>query len=141
MTLTESIEALLKDLTAENQLSILPILADALSDAGLDRRERALRWALAHNKYPTTHKDITETAVDKHQLWHCAWHYEGYLTDDYMRYLVISESHSFLPHRFQEKMGTETTSKYHFHGRYFNSITAAWRAFLDCGEKHLELLR
>ncbi len=141
MTGVETVEALLRDLTVNNQHVILPILADALQDAGFERRELALRWALLHNKYPTTQGDITETAVDKARKWLCAWHYEGYLTTDYMHHLIVSEAHCFLPKAFQERMTSETGPKYSYHGRYFNSVEVAWRAFLDCGEKYLELLK
>ncbi len=140
MTGIESIEALLRDLTVDNQHEILPILADALLDAGLDRQEQALRWALLNSKYPTTHRDIIWTAMHKQNQWFCAWHYESYIKANYPA-LVIPESHSFLPEAFQECMKGDNTKKHHYHGRYFNSIEGAWRSFLLCAGKHLEKLK
>ena len=138
MTEQQTVDALVADLTAENQHQLLPILADALSDAGMYRQEQGLRIAMSQGKYPTTHPEITETFSARARFWCCAWHYEGYVSDDYQEHLLVTEAHSFLPKDFQCRMAADSGTQWH--GRYYVSISNAWEAFLVCCESHLELL-
>ncbi len=133
MTDTETVEALLKDLTAENQLQLLPILADALSDAGLDRQEQALRYALAHKKRPLLKEEIISKErsglIDTYGVVY--WRPDCWNKEE--------NKWSTLPYKYVREL-THNQGNTLLDGRYYDSVEAAWRSFLVCADKHLELL-
>ncbi len=137
MTNTETVEALLADLTAGNQAQLLPILADALSDAGFEKQEQALRWALGNDKRPLLKEEITDSTETGLQanLASVYWRPDNWVRRDH--------TYSILPYRFVIEMTHKYTGEIGtrlLDGRYFDSVEEAWRSFLVCAESHLRLL-
>ncbi len=134
MTLTETVEALLKDLTAENQHQLLPILADALADAGFDRQESALRWALAMGKRPLLKEEIIDRErsglVDSYGIVY--WRPDCWNKEE--------NKWSVLPYKYVRELTHNQSSGTLLDGRYYDNVEAAWRSFLAGADEHLELL-
>ena len=133
MTDTETIEAILKDLTAENQLQLLLILADALSDAGLDKQETALRYALREGKRPYIWNDNDDITDEAGLLEGAVAHWRPDTWGE--KHLLYST----LPTVFIEQLLDDKVHRDAI-GRYYRSLTTAWRSFLDGAESYLELL-
>ena len=130
MTKTEAVEAILKDLTDDNQSQLLPILADALADAGLERQETALRWMILNEKAPRRPNEVQKflngMKNDRYQY--------AFFTTDFR-----NESSSALPIQFQKSMEHEQNQAVYI-GRYYATLEEVWKAFLVAAETHLELL-
>ncbi len=130
MTLTESITALLEELTDDNQGQLLPILADMLADAERHNEELALRWALSHDKRPG--RCETETFNSTH-CWRPDTQLPVESGDGNIR--------NHIPHHFQRKMRhSNTRESLHWQGRYYSSLQDAWSAYLETAVKHYHLL-
>ena len=133
MTEIETVDALLEDLTAENQYSILPILADALVDAGFERREQALRYMLLHNKRPFIWGDVQSSDAGLLLGYYAHWRPEDWFSKGT---LINSQ----LPRKFIVELTDDRGQSLGIHGRYYYTVKAAWKAILDAAEDHLELL-
>ncbi len=128
MTLTESINSLLEELTDDNQGQLLPILADMLADAERHNEEQALRWALTNNKRPNQFR------TDSFHSTHC-WRptTQESMTGNY---------NGHLPHHFQRNIRhSNARETMNWAGRYFSSLQDAWKAYLETAVKHYHLLQ
>ena len=129
MTGTQAVEAILTDLTDDNQSQLLPILADALADVGFHNEEQAIRWALINNKRPF---EYHSRAFRTTYTWR-----RSSTTDD----LQMVSNSGRLPDAFQGHLRhSDKEEKSVYHGRYYTSVEDAWRAFMELSVTHLHLL-
>jgi hypothetical protein len=105
-----------------------PPWSDALEDEGRLREAAALRWALREGKWPAADAERVDRAIDSFigvtpGEWRYVWGPEQFFSKN------PSVPHCcLLPDAFVEGMTQDIN--WNTSGRYYDSLSAAWAAFL-----------